>query len=335
MALSVGSEIQLNDIRQVEVLKPGTVYKLIGQGNDTVVVKSEAGNLTKDSFNVTKAVMKTVDRGAAKAKALTDREKNTVKEWAQIWADYTQYVAECRLTAAQIPAPVADLLSNFQLNPHALWFKMPLADVADLKGALNSRMAPTVDKNPIKAFEKALEAKGGLEALGRIIACDMFINNTDRLSPLEGSSLKFGPREVKLRVIKNIGNIFLVNNGTNRTLSGMDFVDPNTGYRHYQDTLDEVNTNYNEQWLGYFMVDTKARAKFCKYIISDLELVLHPNRSSLSLSTGLGRDAAKRLEKGMVAGARQLVTGLDQKYRNSPLKKPAGMESRLTEYRGI
>jgi hypothetical protein len=333
MALGMNSGISWDGIKLVEVLRPGTVYKLTGYHNDTLVVKSEAANLDKGSFNTTKAAMKTVDRNAATAKALTDTEKSSLKSWAEFWEDYAKLVTDCRMTTYEIPAPAKDLLDNFRQNPHALWYKMPHADLTDMKGALETRSAG--DKNPIRAFEHALNATGGLEALGKIIACDMFINNADRINPIEGSKMSFGKRELKFKVIKNVGNIFLVRNGTNRSITGMDFVDPSTGYRHYTMTLDEVAESYNEEWFGVWLTDSSKRKKFCKRIVEDLELVLHPNRSNFSLASGLKSDAAKRLERGMIDGARQLVAGLDQKYVNSPLKKPAGMESRLASFRTV
>jgi len=52
------------------VLRAGTVYKLIGENDEKLVVKCEAGNLTKESFNTTRAAIKQVDQNAAETKLL-------------------------------------------------------------------------------------------------------------------------------------------------------------------------------------------------------------------------------------------------------------------------
>lgn len=333
MALDLKSPITSDDIGAIEVLRPGTVYKLTGHDNDTLVLKSEAGNLSAASFNTTRAAMKQVDQVAAAAKLLTDREKNEVKSYAETMQYIIAFMTEHRIPGYSVPTGIDDVLANFAQNPHALWYKMPLQNLSDLGGALKARMTGN-DKNVLAEFKSALSRKGGLEALGKIVACDLFIGNNDRFNPTEGSQVSYGGRTFNFQVVKNIGNIFIAGTGTSRSVTGMDFVDPSTGFRLYDMTLDEVRDAYNEGWLGDYLVDKSARKRFCKAIIEDLELILSPNRKSYSPFTKLGMGAAKRLETGMVAGARQILQGLNQKY-GAGKPKPAGMQSRLAELANV
>ncbi len=333
MPLSMTSQIRMDEIDDVDVLRPGTVYCLIGLNGEKLVVKSEAANLTTASFNTTKAAMKIVDANAANTKALTDGEKLAIKTFAEGMKGVIDFMTEHRIPGAKPSASIADLIANFQQNPHALWYKMPYAQLTDMKDALGKRVGGVVDKSPMKAFADALSAKGGLESLGAIIACDLFIGNSDRFNPKEGSKLTFGNRQFDFRVIKNIANIFLAKNGSSSSVTGMDFVDPSTGFRHYDMTLDEVKQSYNEDWLGDVLVNKAERHAFAGLVIEDLELVLCPNRKRFSPFTKLGRDAQKRLEKGMVDGGKRILAGLEQKYKTKA--PPAGMASRLAELKKL
>lgn len=328
MPLDYKSPIKSEDILLIEVFRPGTVYKLTGHDDEALVLKSEAGNLSKASFSTTRAAMKQVDKQAAAAKALSDAEKQEVKSFAETMRYVVAFMTEHRIPGYSVPTGIDDILANFQQNPHALWYKMPLQNLADLGGALKARVAG--DKNVLVEFKTALARKGGLEALGKIVACDLFIGNNDRFHPTEGSTMTYGSRTFKFRAVKNIGNIFIAGAGSSRSVTGMDFVDPSTGYRLYDMTLSEVRESYNEDWLGDYLVDKSARKRFCKHIVEDLELILSPNRKSYSPFTKLGSGAARRLEQGMVAGAKQILQGLNQKYASGK-PKPAGMQSRLAE----
>jgi hypothetical protein len=329
MALSMKSPIVMDDIDSIEVIRPGTVYVLTGLGQEKLVLKSEAGNLTASSFKTTKAAMKQVDTVAATAKLISDPEKAGLKMFAERMKSVIAFMTEHRIPGYSSPVGVDDILANFAQNPHALWYKMPLQNLADLGGALKARVTGSNDKNALKEFADALKGKGGLEALGKIIACDMFIGNQDRFNPTEGSSMTYGTRTFDFHVIKNVGNVFIAGPGSSRSVTGMDFVDPSTGYRNYESTLSEVANDYNEGWLGDYLVDRRARKAFAKLVIEDLEMVLSPNRKSYSPFTKLGLNAATRLERGMVTGSQQILAGLTQKYKAKPA--PAGMQSRLAE----
>ena len=330
MALDYKSPITSDDIRSIEVLRSGTVYKLTGANDETLVLKSEAGNLSASSFTTTRAAMKQVDQRAAAAKLLTDAEKNEVKSFAETMRYVIAFMTEHRIPGYSVPDGIDDILANFTQNPHAQWYKMPMQNLADLGGALKARVTGSNDKNVLVEFRNALSRKGGLEALGRIVACDLFIGNSDRFNPTEGSQMTYGSRTFTFRVVKNIGNIFIAGTGTSRSVTGMDFVDPSTGYRLYEMTLDEVRDSYNEGWLGDYLVDKAARKRFCKHIVEDLELILSPNRKSYSPFTKLGVTATRRLEAGMIEGARLILQGLTQKYASGK-PRPAGMQSRLAE----
>jgi hypothetical protein len=195
-------------------------------------------------------------------------------------------------------------------------------------------MQATPDKGLLREFQEALWATGGLESLGMIVACDLFVGNNDRFNPTGGSNRTYGATTLNFKVVKNVTNIFIGGPSTGRWFTGMDFLDPNAGFRWFNQTIAQIKMMYDQDWPGQYLVDKEKRQKFCKDIIWDLNLILSGGASVAKQGllapkkTWTGDKAKDRLETGMIAGGQQIRDGLTSKYGNDP-NRPAGLDSRL------
>lgn len=68
-------------------------------------------------------------------------------------------------------------------------------------------------------------------------------------------------------------------------------------------------------WKGRLLADSAARKAFAADVIHDLEAILNPKKSKFSLTTKLGRDAADRLNAGMVQGTRKICAYLNARSK--------------------
>ena len=334
--LNMKTEFAQGDINDVKILRSGTVFKLEGWANDVLVLKTEPANVMPETFLPTKRALKLVDPMGGAVKQLSPAEKQALRAFAQARRDLVAMLTDLRVAAyaneggAQWASEILDTINN------PLWYKMPLQNVTDLGKALDKRMEAQPDKDLLREFQIALTKKGGLESLGKIVACDLFSGNMDRFNPGEGSRRTYGATTLDFRVVKNITNVFIGGTGTSRSLTGMDFVDPTAAFRWFNQTIAEVKDNYNEKyWSGEYMTNKSMRQKFCKDIIWDLNLILSGGKSQrleesafARKKTWLGGDAKDRLEAGMITGGQTIRDGLAAKYRNDP-NKPAGLDSRL------
>ena len=336
--LNMKTEFTDQDISDVKILRSGTVFKLEGWANDALVLKTEPATVTPETFQTTRRAMKLVDPMAGAAKQISASEKQALRSFAQAYHDLAALLTDQRMAAyanqgggAQWASEILDTLNN------PLWYKMPLQNMADMGKALDNRMQAQPDKGLLREFQVALTSEGGLESLGKIVACDLFSGNMDRFNPDEGSKKTFGATTLAFRVVKNITNIFIAGTGTSRSLTGMDFVDPSAAFRWFNQTIAEVKANYDaKHWTGEYLTTKSMRKKFCKDIIWDLNLILSGGKSQrlaesafARKKTWLGWDAKDRLEAGMIAGGKTIRDGLTEKYRKTPNKKPAGLDSRL------
>ena len=335
--LNMKTEFTEQDINDIKIFRSGTVFKLEGWANDVLVLKVEPANVMPETFLPTKRAMKLVDPMAGATKQLSANEKRALRSFAQAHHDLAALLTDQRVAAYANQGGCAQWASEILAtinNP--LWYKMPLQNMSDLGQALNNRMQEQPDKGLLREFQVALTGKGGLESLGKIVACDLFSGNMDRFNPGEGSKKTYGATTLAFRVVKNITNIFIGGTGTSRSLTGMDFIDPTAAFRWFSQTIAEVKSNYDvKHWSGEYLTSKSKRQKFCKDIIWDLNLILSGGKSQrleesvfARKKTWLGGDAKDRLEAGMIAGGRTIRDGLTTKYRNDP-NKPAGLDSRL------
>jgi hypothetical protein len=163
--------------------------------------------------------------------------------------------------------------------------------------------------------------------MGQVVAGDMFTNNTDRFRPIDGQkTFTYGPFEVNLKTLVNPGNAMIVATQGGYKASMLDYADPNNPFHDLNAPLGPVEQRLDKKWYGRTLVDKRARRKFAEEIADDLEAMLHPKKSFFSLKAKLGRDAAKRLDAGMVQGARLIKTQLEAKF--SPNRWTPGTRER-------
>lgn len=334
--LSMHSSLNDMDIADVTVLRPGTVYLLIGHADEKIVVKTEPASVYKgQTVKHNKVAMKAVDSRAGNIKELKDAEVQALQEWADFMERATAQFASDKIQNYQSGSAAQDLKECLKFNKTNVWYKMPAVDITGANKLLEARLgvsSNSPEKGVMRQFADGLNAAGGLEQLGRIIAADLYIGNTDRFVPNGGAKWAVGKVTLKFKALKNPGNLFVIGLKTQQRIgvSGHDFIDPNSGFRNYGMGLSDVTSAYNEAWLGEVLCDSSQRKKFAKDIVNDLELVLTPNRKALSPFRKLERGASKRIEAGMLDGMRLIVKAIDTKYTKGPA--PVGVTDRRTMF---
>ena len=117
------------------------------------------------------------------------------------------------------------------------------------------------------------------------------------------------------------------------SVSGHDFIDPNSGYKDFEMSLGDISEGYSQQWPGDHLCSKSLRKKFTGHVIDDLELVLTPNRKSYSPFKKLSSKAGKRLEAGIKDGMRLIVDAVNTRYGKPGAKWPANAKQRVDKYR--
>ena len=325
MPLSINSPITLNDIQYIGMHKRDKVFWIEGQNNDKLVIKYEGvSDLQIKSAN---AMIKAVDPGV-RVKILTRAEMQALRDFVKNWEDIWDYFDELKRQGCPVNAPDGSreaILSlkralDMSVKYQDSFYKMGSQEIRDLGGALNKRIDG--DKSELKAFLAVLTQPGGLERLGQVVAVDLFNGNSDRLFPNRTDVQTIGGISFNFKTVANIGNVFTVLSGGGFKVSALDFIAPNSEFKDHNQPLAnqesgdpaDNDSQYNGQWPGKLLVDRKARQKFAKDIVDDLEMIFHPKKHKLSLKKKLPFNAAKRIDNGMVAGAQSLKRRLEAKY---------------------
>jgi hypothetical protein len=316
MALGVNEPILSRDLRSVKDYyagknKAGKIFLLKGVGNSSVVIKDDSvdGRQVGSASGVMSAV-----HGNSKTVMLGPGEKGHIKSFCE---------TELSLIAAYRPlgivyktaAEETDInsllqqVNDFRSNFH----KMSAQSVSDARGALETRLGG--NKAELQNMVSTLKAPGGLESLGEIITADLVIGNTDRFFPVGWDTVDtssrtktIGGQQFEFQALINAGNVF-VTLGPNGGASGLDYLDPQSLYKHMDNLLTDVE-DANCEWPARILLDTQARSSFAESIIHDLELIFHPHKSRFSRKKKLGHNRKQRLVSGMVSGARKVVTKL-------------------------
>jgi hypothetical protein len=334
--LSMQTTITDMDIADVAVLRTGTVYLLSGHANEKLVVKVESGNVDKQMLKHNRLAMRAVDpKAGGNAKPLKKAEVDALKDWAEFMKRVTSDFADNKIDNFGSGAAAKDLASCLEMFATNLWYKMPAADLTGADKLLEARLGAggnAPDKGIMKQFADGLNADGGLEQLGRIVAADMYIGNQDRFNPTNGSQKDFGGKQLKFKVLMNPGNLFMVGKKTQQriSVSGHDFIDPNSGFRYYDRNIDDISRDYNQAWLGETLCHSSSRKKFADHIVHDLEVILTPNRKSYSPFRKLESNAAKRIERGMKDGMKLIVKAIDDKHGRGQM--PQGVKQRRDRF---
>ena len=325
MPLSMNSPIVADDIDEIKELKVGVVYLLVGHANDKVVLKYESANRTRlKTFNIAikgvfpSARLKILAPGEVLA---LNQKLDEIEFKGSAWEEAGLPFDSGELTAARSLKPI---LAQHAVQPVV---KMQALDnVTDLLGAMQMRMAPNADRSGVRMFTAALNASGGLENLGQLIAIDLFNCNPDRFDWNNGTgSRTFNTNtSFHLRYLTRPNNVFVAVTEGRPEIVPLDFIDYTTGFGDINQNLAQGEAF--EEWPGRILVDRRRRNEFAEGVVHDLEAVLNPHKSRYSLRTKLSFGAVGRVESGMVRGARAIRAKLHLKYGNGVW--PAGAADR-------
>jgi hypothetical protein len=209
------------------------------------------------------------------------------------------------------------------LNEHGRsWFKMEmLHQISTLK---------TEKEGQGKKVAKALNAKDGLETLGRIIAVDMFNSNNDRFG--FNSGVDQVPQGCQwngeyLNYLANVGNIVIRQVGESYEIVGLDAFDPFSRLsglmipemRNWKWAFDIFNPRYDNPK----MIDIVAER-----CVEDLNKVIGKRKRAFISSYRLGKEAPRRLAAGLRDGARIIEQHFQNKYGKSRVGLPPGLQIR-------
>ncbi|HEY4356298.1 MAG TPA: hypothetical protein VGN16_11160 [Acidobacteriaceae bacterium] len=354
--LSLTNEFNLLDIHSVRTLKQGAVFLLEGNGPKIVVKREELNEKDAKHFDLSRKAMGVIDKDVKASHRLSAREL----------AALTGFVAHQKHEVntqmmGRLPGATADL--DLALNAlgnsgtDKVWYKMPLVNMMTLQDAWDAKLGSearsregtfaTVQQSdePMRTFLKTLRASGGLESLGQVIAIDQFSGNKDRVRPQRSKrdfvNTNYPSAKYRLEVIQNVGNLMIIGTGKARTISGMDFADPNSMLKHADAALAAQTSQAGAEFWGTTIADPVKRKAFAKLVIADLETIFNsgPQKKKGFLDrmgdqTALGSDARSRLEKGMVKGAKVLVKYIDDRIsRGKPY--PQSFLDRAKVYRDM
>jgi hypothetical protein len=294
--LSINAPLDANDILKVKLLAAGhEVFLLSGTHHSGLVVKLETAAFDgrKDAMRQNLELMRAVDPDA----------RVEVLKWYEV-AALNNFVQHAETVAPMLFQPVppdVQALKN-ALTRGGKWVKMEQKRLVTLESVAEERVRGS--KAGVRQFAQALNAPGGLEKLGEIIAVDLFNDNNDRFSVLGGMLFGAGAGAVRLAFLGNVGNVLL----SAGQVSGLDSWDPNSPTKNLRQRL--AQEDVNREWGGYLLgparsVTVHGQAitldAFATGVIADLEAVLGPRDRKIPGATTRRLDphARARLLAGM------------------------------------
>jgi hypothetical protein len=321
--LSINSLVTAGEIDSITHLSHNhPVYLLEGHREDEVVVKRENHRNATELFHNTR-VMGAADR-KAKANPMTVNEIQQMMSWA----------IQAKAQAGQATSAI---LHEFlaQTKAPGSWVKMNRYDLLDLHHA-NQLMQSQKDKSEVRELARALNAPGGMEMLGKIVAADLFNANADRFGisyPLnesnhEGSGYRDETGLRRLNHLMNWGNVMIIR-GRQASPIGLDSFDPYGKFSNWSISLAAAEQAAGAQWPGRYLAPAQAimRHKVAMRCVADLNVMLgQRNRRFASFSqVRLNRDAVTHMAAGMTRGIEQIRMMLISKYRGLA---PIGLKDR-------
>lgn len=334
--LSLDHEITFFDECKSLGTSMNPVYLLRAEDDSVIVIKREQDTVARQDLKFNLKVVKAV-QPVARGKVLTQQEIKNLKTCIGI-----QKIA-CRVNA--LPEDMRQL--DDHLNGHGTWFKMKeVKELTTLKAAVQALKA---SKGPIRKFAQALNAQGGLETLGEVVAVDMYNHNTDRFSPRlkdaippvydteERNGMGLGDlgNMLKCRVLLNMGNVMIGLDGDRLKPVALDAFDPYSQLKDVSKTVDQLeNGTLGECWFGRLLAPTPAakglRELYAKDIVDDLEDVWGPRNRRLPFlrTRRLDRKAPRRIVTGMELARVKIIQKLEALMRKYGNQVPAGLQSR-------
>lgn len=312
------------------------IYLLVGTDESQVVIKKELtfNHHDKDNLHYANLAMHRVSP-AFLAEVCLPFEVEVLRSFVDM------YISIADMTFTLVPAEI-DHLDN-ALQSGGAWFKMSKAEeVRDLSEAMK-QLSDHNDKSGVRQIAAALR-RGGLEALGKIIAADLFNGNVDRFNPYftnrfgqekrVGDRIPGPPPQQQFAVLLNIGNVlFSMRQNESRPI-GLDPYDRQGHWRKMNKTIRRLESTSpgGEDWPGHHLKnipqETQWRARFATLIAEDLETALGPRNRKIAVlsSRRLPRNADARILTGMNTGINDLKNTFNRS-RLGPI--PAGLRDRL------
>lgn len=313
------------------------VYLLTAYDNSVIVIKREGPSTSPLDLKYNLKVVKAVNP-AARGKLLDPQEIVYIKDCVD--------THERLALKAQQPVP-ADLASlKAALNAPGVWFKMEeVKELTNLKKAA-LELQNNADKGPIRKFAAALNAKGGLESLGEVVAIDLYNHNSDRFTPrLEqmlppryDQATKYGGKQPEFGgktflVLVNVANVMVGVDGGSKKAVALDSFDPfSGGFSDVAQTIEQLERTGGGCWFGRMLTAQthSLRELYAQDIVHDLEDLWGPrNRKILfAKTTRLDSKAARRIVNGMEAAIPKIKQKLEALMRKYGSTAPAGLQSR-------
>jgi len=315
MSLGYDQAILAGDIYFVKVLKESKVFLLNGYGKDRLVVKADSGQFTESDIRLNSKIMAVIDPDS-RTKPLTTTEFADLENWC-----------DANLPYSNIIDGATDLKAAINLSRTTPWVKMKALNLLNLDDA--SKKAGEGDKTDVRIIAAALNAAGGLERLGGVIAADFFIGNTDRFVVSKNAGT-WGGETVKTLV--NVGNVFVAIDPkqSKGVVKGLDFLDP-SGIGRNQATRGLGQRA--DEWMGAILSKSNAEPRmiFAHDVVDDLNFVLGPRKRKLGIlrTKRLDSDAANRLNFGMEDAAQRIRQRIRQYKQSHNGALPPGYEERL------
>jgi hypothetical protein len=312
MALSMTSDFSSEDIHIVKEFKEMKVWLLESLDGDKLVIKIDA--IGSDQIKAGNRVVKIIDP-LARVKVLSKMEEEALRQYVRAFLEVSAFYESLGMTNHPLSHTNKQAVENLKEQVENLakfpepFVKMQAMTLRNIEKANEERGKG--NKQLVRDFVATLTEKNGLETMGKVVAMDMFNDNTDRFYPGGGKQgYKIGPYEFNFKALVNVGNVMIALDDSNAfKVTGLDFLDPQSKMKTYGHSVDNV--------AGFgTIVNARKRKKFAEDIVYDLELLLHPKKHKWSLKTKLGVSAATRLEKGMVQGMAEIKNGFKKKYPN-------------------
>ena len=346
MPLSMENPLLASDIMEARELKDGKIFLLRGRDGSTLVLKAETG-VTGDKIKATAPVMKAIDP-SVKMKPLTQSEVMQLKQFLRSWKMYVEFLKFVTGSDTDLPISADEKKSMDELETCVNQYgagggsgrsdiaKMSYQKMSTLSSVLKVEGKPANDaswdeaRSTFAEFVKALNASGGLEKLGQIVAGDFFIGNQDRfVSSGRGVQVQLYGEKHRLNVILNLGNVIVVKDAKGKARPSMlDYMDPNTEF--LDPTLTLATMRNADDWPMRVLLDKKQRFAFAEKLVEDLEYILKPEKSLFGFNKLGGSRAPSRVNDGIVKGIKAIIKTLGPRQAKlAPL-----MQSYFAEVKG-
>ncbi len=311
--MSIQDSIKTNNFVSMKQLAPRHPVFLVDLIQGSIVLKAEGTSHNKYVSDPIE-IMNVIDPHA-QSRVLSKTEIMAVRTWAAGHTNDVEELDQGTLAkyigdALKPPLPPSPGVRTHQQA--AVWLVMPAKQNLRDLGSVGEQMLDG-NKTGVREMAKMFSKPGSLEKLGEVIAADAFNGNQDRIS-FYYPGQKW--QEVPFECIQNVGNFFFGTEGGQSVVLGLDSFDPSNQFKGidaYEGLVDELN-----QYPGTLLKSSNAaeRRSIAQKVANDIETVLGPRNRKIAFAkkTRLPKQAAARIERGIVTGGEKILRFLKQKY---------------------